>query len=128
MSRPEKVKKKQRVDYHFHQFVKRITESRQFDVAIMFVIFMNTLSMTFDTSYHYREQLKYVIFIADEMFLGKFRSYAAVAMPSFQGDQCLTFFASGETIIVWYQSIASTDTSIFAVSYTRNKFDMMQTP
>ena len=66
-----KRKKRQRVDYHFHQFIKQITESRQFDVAIMLVIFMNTLSMTLDTSYYYRERLKYVIFIADEVFLGK---------------------------------------------------------
>jgi len=36
----------------------------------MLVIFLNTLSMTFDTSYDYRERLKYVIFIADEVFLG----------------------------------------------------------
>ena len=68
----EKFKKKQRGDYYFHQFIKRITESRKFDVAIMLVIFMNTLSMTLDTSYYYREQLKYVIFIADEMFLGMY--------------------------------------------------------
>ncbi|XP_067928927.1 cation channel sperm-associated protein 3-like [Watersipora subatra] len=61
--------KKPRADYHFHQFIKHITESRQFDVAIMLVIFMNTLSMTLDTSYYYREKLKYVIFIADEVFL-----------------------------------------------------------
>ena len=54
--------------------------------------------------------------------------YAAVAMLSFQGDQCLICFASGETKIIWYQLIASTDTGIFSVSYTRNKFDMMQTP
>lgn len=66
-----KKKKKQRVDYHFHEFIKSLTESRWFDVSIMFVIFLNTLSMTFDTSYYYREKLKYVIFVADEMFLGK---------------------------------------------------------
>ncbi|KAF6030875.1 CATSPER3 [Bugula neritina] len=63
------LKKKPRTDYHFHQFIKSITESRQFDITIMLVIFLNTLSMTFDTSYDYRERLKYVIFIADEVFL-----------------------------------------------------------
>lgn len=91
MPRSEKSKKKQRFDYHFHQFVKRITESRQFDVAIMFVIFMNTLSMTFDTSYHYREQLKYVIFIADEMFLGEslfVDASSKVVMPSLNNLFC----------------------------------------
>lgn len=70
--RLEKQKKNQRADFHFHRFIQKITESRWFDVAIMVVIFMNTLSMTFDTSYYYREKLKYVIFIADELFLGKF--------------------------------------------------------
>lgn len=69
--RSEKMKKKMRVDYHFHQFIKVITDSRKFDIAIMLAIILNTISMTLDTSYYYREQLKYVIFIADEMFLGK---------------------------------------------------------
>lgn len=71
----DKTKKKQRADYHFHQFIKSITESRKFDVAIMLVIFMNTLSMTLDTSSYYREELKYVIFIADELFLGRMIIY-----------------------------------------------------
>jgi len=66
-----KGKKKQRIDYNLHQFVKSITESRWFDLVIMVVIFFNTISMTLDTSYRIREQLKYVIFIADEVFLGK---------------------------------------------------------
>lgn len=72
LPKKEKLKKKkQRVDFYFHQFVTSITESRQFDIIIMLVIFMNTLSMTLDTSSYYREKLKYVIFIADEMFLGQ---------------------------------------------------------